>query len=58
MHPQMSDVPPTFGSKKETHSVAMEGVVGPYSDEGTDTLVLYVYYNLSTVYITLVDCLA
>jgi hypothetical protein len=25
-----------------------EGVVGPNSDEGTDTLVLYVYYNPST----------
>jgi hypothetical protein len=27
-----------------------EGMVGPNSDEGTDTLVLYVYYNLLYIY--------
>jgi hypothetical protein len=38
---------PPFGSKGETHSLAGEGVGGPNSDEGTDTLVLYAYYNHS-----------
>jgi hypothetical protein len=31
----------------ETHSLVGEGVVGPNSDEETDTLVLYAYYNSS-----------
>jgi hypothetical protein len=30
---------------RETHSLAGEGVGGPISDEGTDTLIFYVYYN-------------
>ncbi len=46
--PQPSVAPP-LGSTGETHSLAKEGVVGPNSDEGTDTLVLYVYYNPSTL---------
>jgi hypothetical protein len=37
LHPQGSVASPTFGSKGE-------GVWGPNSDEGTDTLVLDVYY--------------
>jgi hypothetical protein len=43
---------PTLGPRGETHSLAGEGVGEPYSDEGADTLVLYlrVYYNPSTVY--------
>jgi hypothetical protein len=32
-----------------THYLAGEGVGNPISDEGTDTLVLYVYYNPSTI---------
>ncbi len=32
----------------ETLSLGGEGMGGPKSDEGTDTLVLYVYYNPST----------
>jgi hypothetical protein len=28
-----------------THSLPGDGVGGPYSDEGTESLVLYVYYN-------------
>ena len=32
-----------------THSLPGEGVGGPYSDEGTESLVLYVYYNPFTV---------
>jgi hypothetical protein len=32
------------------HSLAGEGVGGPNSDERTDTLVLYIYYNHSTDY--------
>ncbi len=40
-------LPPPLGSRGETHSLAGEGVGGPNSDEGTDTLVLYVY-NPST----------
>jgi hypothetical protein len=33
----------------DTHSRAGEGVGGPNSTEGTDSLVLYVFYNPSTV---------
>jgi hypothetical protein len=40
--------PPPLGSGG-THSVAGEGVGGFNSDEGTDTLVLYAYYNPSTL---------
>jgi hypothetical protein len=32
----------------QAHLLAGEGVGGPNADEGTDTLVLFVYYNLST----------
>ena len=38
--------PPPLGPRGETHSLAGEGVGGPNSNEGTDTLVLYVYYKL------------
>jgi hypothetical protein len=34
-----------YGPREETHSLAGEGVSGPNSDEGTDTLVLYVFFN-------------
>jgi hypothetical protein len=44
-HPHASFASP-FGSK--TYSLAGEGVGRPNSDEGTDTLVLYVNYNPST----------
>ncbi len=37
---------PSLGPRGETHSLAGEGVGGPNSNEGTDTLVLYVYYKL------------
>ncbi len=47
-HPQASVSPP--GSKGETHSIAGDGVGEPSSNKGTGTLVLYVYYNPSTVY--------
>jgi hypothetical protein len=40
--------PPPVEPRGETHSLAGEGVGGPNSDEGTATLVLYVYYNPST----------
>ncbi len=40
------------------HSLAGEGVGGPNSDEGTNTLVLYVYYNPSTVLTLLSKTLA
>jgi hypothetical protein len=39
---------PPFVSRGGTHSFAGEGVGGPNSDNGTHTLVLYVYYNPST----------
>jgi hypothetical protein len=39
---------PFLGPRRETNSLAGEEVEGPNPDEGTDTLVLYVYYNLST----------
>jgi hypothetical protein len=38
--------PPPLGPRKETHSLAGGGGI---SDEGTDTLVLYVYYNPSAL---------
>jgi hypothetical protein len=37
-------IPPMLGPRWETHSLARDGVGRPNSDEGTDTLVLYVYY--------------
>jgi hypothetical protein len=39
---------PPLSPRGETHSLAGEGVGGPNSDEGTDNLVLYAYYNPST----------
>jgi hypothetical protein len=42
---------PPLGPRGETHSLAEEGVGELNSDEGTDTLVLYVYYNPSTTQI-------
>jgi hypothetical protein len=47
-HPQASVAPP-FRSKGDTLACGGGGVRGPNSDEGTDTLVLYVYYNPTTV---------
>ena len=48
--PQASITPPTpFGSKKRDTLACGGGVGGPNSDEGTDTLVLYVYYNPSRI---------
>ncbi len=44
-HPQASVAPP-LSPRGETHS--LEGDRGPNSNQGTDTLVLYVYYNPST----------
>ncbi len=44
---QGSVAPPPFGSKVKPHSLAGKGVRGPNSDEGTDNLVLYEYYNPS-----------
>jgi hypothetical protein len=42
-------LPPTWVlGGGETQSLAGEGVGGPYSDEGRDTLVSFVYYNHST----------
>ncbi len=35
---------PPLGPRGETHSLGGEGVRGPNSDEGTDSLVLYEYY--------------
>jgi hypothetical protein len=41
---------PLLGPTGEKHSLAGERVVvGPNSDEGTDTLVLYVFQNTCTV---------
>ncbi len=37
---------PHLGPRGEIHSLAGEGVGEPNSNEGTDTLVLYVYYKL------------
>jgi hypothetical protein len=39
---------PPLGPRGETHSLAGGGCGGTNSDEGTDTLLLYVYYNPST----------
>jgi hypothetical protein len=44
-----SVAPPPPGPRGETHSLAGEGLGGPNSDEETDTLVLFVYYNPSTL---------
>jgi hypothetical protein len=38
-----------LGPGGKPHALSWEGVGGPNSDEGTDTLVLYLYYNHSTV---------
>jgi hypothetical protein len=49
-HPQRSVAPPPFGSKGGRHTrLRGRGWRGPNCDEGIDTLVLYVYYNPSTV---------
>jgi hypothetical protein len=40
-------LPPSLGSWRDSHTLAGEGVGGPDSDEGTETLELYVYYNPS-----------
>jgi hypothetical protein len=40
---------PPFGSKWIETSLAEEGLGGPNSDKGTDSLVFYVYYNPSTI---------
>ncbi len=37
--------PAAFGFGGATQSLAREGCGGPNSDEGTDTVVLYVYMN-------------
>jgi hypothetical protein len=48
-HPQASVALPPFGSKvRDTLACGWGSVAGPNSEEGTDTLVLYVYYNHST----------
>ncbi len=39
---------PPLGPRGETHSLEGEGVGGPNSFEGTDTLLLYVHNNPST----------
>jgi hypothetical protein len=41
---------PPLGPGGEAHSLAGQGMVGPNSDEGTDTLVLCVYYKLLYIY--------
>jgi hypothetical protein len=41
----------SVGSWGELHSLTGEGVWEPNSDEGTVTLILYVYYNPSKLYI-------
>jgi hypothetical protein len=41
---------PCLGPRKETHHwLSGEGVGGPNSDEGIDTLLLYLYYNPSAL---------
>jgi hypothetical protein len=47
-HPQASVSP--FGSGGGTHSLGGEGLEGPNSDEGTDTVLLYVCYVLCAVH--------
>jgi hypothetical protein len=42
---EASVAPLSLGPRGETHSLAGEGMGGPNSNEVTDTLVLYVYYN-------------
>ncbi len=42
--------PPPLGLRGRDTLPCGEGGGGPNSDEGTDTLVLYVYYNPSTLY--------
>ncbi len=46
---------PKDPSGGETQSLAVEGMVGPNSDEGTENLVLYIYYNPFTGFIQEVD---
>jgi hypothetical protein len=47
-HPQASVLPPpTWVLGGEPHSLAGERVGGTNSDEGTETFVLCVYYNIS-----------
>jgi hypothetical protein len=43
--------PPPLVPRGETHSLAGEGLGGPNSDEGTDTVVLlvYMYFELYTL---------
>jgi hypothetical protein len=45
-HPASECCPPLFGSKGGTNSLGGEGAGGANSDEGTGTLVLYVYIPL------------
>jgi hypothetical protein len=47
-HPPGIVLFPPLDPRGETHSLAGEGVGEPNSDEGTDTLVLYAYFNPST----------
>jgi hypothetical protein len=42
--------PPNFGSMRETLSLAVEGVGGPNSDEGTDTKYTYSYSKALRLY--------
>jgi hypothetical protein len=50
-HPRKRVWLPLFGSKGgDTLACGGEGVGGPNSDERTDTLVFFVYYNPSTVF--------
>jgi hypothetical protein len=46
LHPQGSVAPPHFGSNGGKHTSCGGG---PNSDDGTDILVLYVYFNPLTV---------
>jgi hypothetical protein len=39
-------LPSHMGPKGEPHSLAGEGLGGPHSDEGEDTLVLYVQHTI------------
>jgi hypothetical protein len=48
---------PSLGPRGETHSLAGEGVGEPNSNEGTDTLVLYVYYKLLCVSLEIYEIL-
>ncbi len=48
--------PPPMGPRGETPTFGEVGVRGPNSDEGTDTLVLYVSYNPSTDFLNCSCC--